>query len=241
MGSKKKPAPRRSGDASKRKLPAALAKRARQAVEAAKKRRVQRARADIDLIRRRKGDIVEAFYDIGEALVRLKAPGIAATLGYPTFYAMCHAEVGLAATQVDELIDIVRSTSRNDAIGMGQSVAGALARLAEATPDPGDTPVAIYRKGVTSPSGKLVKKGASARAIDRAASEFRHQRPTRRGRTSTPEERALAHRIEAHLHVHGVRSAKVRALATKPGQESNLRIEGIPFSKLGVLAKALSK
>jgi hypothetical protein len=230
---------KKSGNGARR-LPAALAKRASAAAALARKRLIERARADIELIQRRKEEIVESFYDIGEALVRLQKRGTAAALGYPGFYEMCRAEVGLAATQVDELVRIVRSASRKEAIGMGQSVAGAMARLAAATPDPHDTPGQIFRDGVTTPSGKVIKKGASARAIESAAKEFRQKKSTGRGRTTTPEERAIARHIEARLHAHGIRTAKVEAVASQPGRESNLRVLGVPLSKRHVLAKALN-
>jgi hypothetical protein len=226
--------------AHKKGLPPALAERASKLASKAKERLIAQARADIALIKRRKAEIAEAFYDIGEALVRLKKPGVAAALGYDDFYAMCKAEVGLAATQVDELVDIVRLVKRSDAIKMGQSKAGALARLAEATPAR-DTAAGIFRGMVKTPSGKAIEgRNASVRAIDAAAKEFRRAKGgARRGRTTTAEERAVAARIEGALRGAGVATAKVTAVATVPGREANLRIEGVPVSQAASLARAL--
>jgi hypothetical protein len=62
---------------------------------------------------------------------------------------------------------------------------------------------------------------------------------------------ALAKRVESEvaakrarlgaLHEAGIASARVTAVATKPGQEANVRIEGVPISALGKLRTALGK
>ncbi|CAN5804629.1 hypothetical protein BH09MYX1_BH09MYX1_63860 [soil metagenome] len=79
-----------------------------------------------------------------------------------------------------------------------------------------------------------------ARAIDQATNEFRQatkvsKRGRGRGRTTTAEEQALAARIEKALHAAGVKTAKVKAVASLPGKEANLRIEGVP---IGARAKS---
>ncbi|CAN5281548.1 hypothetical protein BH09MYX1_BH09MYX1_28220 [soil metagenome] len=150
---------------------------------------------------------------------------------------MCDAELALKATQVDELFDIAVHLTRKDAIKLGQSKAGALARLAEATPAL-DTPASLARRGVLTPSGKT----SSARAIDQASKEFRQAKKGSkrgRGRTTTAEEQALAARIEKALHAAGVKTAKVKAVASLPGKEANLRIEGVPIGARAKLSKAL--
>jgi len=58
--------------AKKSKPTPALAKRASTLAEAARERLVKQAREDLALIKRRKAEIAEAFYDIGEALKRLR-------------------------------------------------------------------------------------------------------------------------------------------------------------------------
>jgi hypothetical protein len=64
-------------------LPRALAKRVELQVAAKQARLLKEARADLTLIKRRRARIAEDFYDIGEALLRLKRPGIAEALGRP--------------------------------------------------------------------------------------------------------------------------------------------------------------
>ena len=121
---------------------------------------------------------------------------------------------------------------------MGQTKAAAFSRLAEATPA-ADTAASLYRRGVRTPSGAAIGKQSTTREIDRAAKEFRQAARGAtgrgRGRTTTEEERAVAHAMEAVLHRHGLKRAKVTAVASVPGNEANLRIEGIPVSRRSVL------
>lgn len=80
------------------------------------------------------------------------------------------------------------------------------------------------KKALRLPSGEMINpRAASAQIIEHAAVEVRRSEAAkkngpRRGRTTTPEERALAANIQRRLHALGVRSAKVTAVATKPGQ-----------------------
>ncbi|CAN5811392.1 hypothetical protein BH09MYX1_BH09MYX1_53050 [soil metagenome] len=225
----------------KKPVPPSLVKNVAKVAERAMKNLVAEARADIALILEKKGAIAAAFYDIGEALVRLKRKGIPEALGHESYDEMCSKEFGLASGQVDELVDIVTRLTRKDAIKMGQSKATAFARLAAATPA-ADTPAGIYRRGVRSPSGKAVGKGSSAREINEASKEFRQAARgahRSRGRSTMPAERDFAARVQAALHTAGVMTAKVLAVASVPGKEANLKIEGVPVSKSAVLARAL--
>jgi hypothetical protein len=64
-----------------KRLPAALARRAVAASSAKLARVLDEATRDIALIRRRRAEIADAFYDIGEALVRLKRREVVIALG----------------------------------------------------------------------------------------------------------------------------------------------------------------
>jgi hypothetical protein len=198
------------------------------------------ARADIALIHRRRARIAEDFYEVGEALVRLKAPGVAAALGYPSFAALCGAELGLSATKAAQLVDIVRGATRDDAIAFGQERVAALLALADATPEV-DTATSLARAKIALPSGKLLEVGrATTSAIWSGAAELRAARPaSKRGRglTTTPEERREASTLEAVLHHHGLAAARVKAVA-KGKAGAHVRIEGVPLASLATLAEA---
>ena len=227
-------------------LPKALAVRARGATRARLEKLKKSARVDLALIKRRKEDIVESFYDIGEALRRLRdTKGVVEVLGYTTFDAMCRAETGFAPTQVDELIGIVEHMTREEAIAMGQKTrAAAFVELAKATPAD-DTAGELFRKGVTSPRGKrLLPKAGSTRAIEDATKDFRaarHAGGKPRGRTTSPDERAVAEHIERGLHRAGFAEAVVRALATRPGQPCHYRLEKLSRDALVALGRLLPK
>jgi len=75
----------------KKTLPLAFATRAAKAAELKVARLLAEARRDLALIARRKGEIVEAFYDIGEALSRLKKREAIAALGRKSFAEVCMA------------------------------------------------------------------------------------------------------------------------------------------------------
>lgn len=94
------------------------------------------AQSDLGLLRRRKGEMGDVFFDLGEALVRLRRPGVAQALSYEDTYAMVRQEAGLAPALVDELVEIVTHVTRDEAERMGHGRAAILARLAATTPAP---------------------------------------------------------------------------------------------------------
>jgi hypothetical protein len=124
----------------------------------------------IALVRRRKDDIADAFYDIGEALAKLKSREMIVALGLRSFAEVCETKLSMSASFAEQLIDVARSMSRQEAIAMGQSRAIALVGVAQATPQ-GDTPGEIFRAGRIALPGRAsvdVRK-ASVREITRAA------------------------------------------------------------------------
>ena len=82
-----------------RPLPPALAKRAIHAADAKIARLLEEAKADLTLIARRKAQIVDAFYDIGEALRRLKRKEIVAALGRRSFAEVCEKDARVSVSQ----------------------------------------------------------------------------------------------------------------------------------------------
>lgn len=238
---KKKSAP--AAGAAKKTLPAALAKRVEAEVAAKQARTAEAARADIDLILRRRERIAEDFYDIGEALSRLKRPGVAEALGRSSFREICEKDLSMSHTVASTLVDIVSGLPRREAVQLGQERALALVSLAKVTSEH-DTAAQLARGKRKLPSGKeLDLRKASANEIKAAAKELRAAKNTSarpRGRTTTAEERAHAARLEAALHAAGLKRARVTAVATKPGQEADLRIERVPVSGMKALRDALA-
>ncbi|MDB5217433.1 MAG: hypothetical protein JWO86_5360 [Myxococcaceae bacterium] len=95
-------------------------------------------------------------------------------------------------------------------------------------------------------------RSASANAIEEAATAIRHRRSASNGngsatasrgagRHSTEEERTFAALLEKRLHQLGLERARVTAVATKPGQGSDLRFEHIPVAQIDILEKAIGR
>lgn len=232
-------------------LPAALAKRATAAASAKRERLVREARALLSLITRRKKEITEAFYDIGEALTRLKERDVVRALGRRSFAEVCEQDAGLSVSVGERLVAIVARLTREQALAMGQKKAMAMVTLAAATPEV-DTAAGLFRKkAIALPDGRtLTPRTASANAIEEAAAVIRQARVARsgsgkgkapRGRTTSVEERSLAELLQRRLRQVGLERATVTAVATKPGQGSDLRFEHIPAAHLDTLKKAIGR
>ena len=227
-----------------KKLPAALAERAEQEASAKKERLASTAKADIALIRRRQAQIAESFYDIGEALVRLKRPDVVKAAGHATFRELCEEDLEMSVATADRLVAIVTHVAREDALRMGQQRALALAQLANATPE-ADSAAQLETKTRKLPSGKrLDLSKASTREIESATRELRAAKPAAkpsRGRTTTPEEKERATALQTALRKNGLARARAVAVATKPGQPADLRIDRVPLTELAALRRALGK
>jgi hypothetical protein len=221
----------------------ALAKRAKAAAEGKRARLEAEARALLALIARRKAEIAEAFFDIGEALARLRAKEMLGALGRRSFAELCERDAGISATTGQRLVEVTLAMTREQAIAMGQKKAMAMVGLAEATPE-GDTAAGLYRKkAIALPGGKTISpRVASANELEAAAARVRQARgKARRGRTTTPDERARAAKLEARLRELGLDRARVTAVATKPGQGADVRIELVAIDELDLLKRALGR
>ena len=224
-------------------LPAALAARASAAADAKTKRLRAEGKALLALIARRKRSVTEAFYDIGEALARLKDRALIAALGRPSFADVCSNDAGISVSVAERLVAIVGAMTREQALAMGQKKAMAMVTLAAATPA-ADTAVDLYRtKSVALPGGKsIAPRTATANEIEEAATTIRHGAGApARGRTTTAEERTFAALLERRLHQLGAERARVTAVATKPGQGADLRFEHIPAAAIDALRQAIGR
>lgn len=164
---------RASSNASSKKkqtLPAALAKRAGALSRQKTARIVTAARGDIALLRRKRGDIAAAFYDMGEALVRLKDPDVYRAFKQPSWEAFCRAELSISESQAERLIEVVRHMTREDAIKLGTfSKASSVARLVQATAAD-ETVAHAIREGVVVGKRRIDVKRESARRSSRGRS-----------------------------------------------------------------------
>lgn len=239
------PAKTKKAPAAEPKLPGALARAAAKKAADKVARLATQAHADIALIQRRRAEITESFYDIGEALVRLKTPGVAVAIGHKTFADLCRVELQMSSAKAEQLIAIATRVPREDALKLGQERTLALLAVAAATPE-ADSPSTLAAAKLSLPTGaKLDVKSSSTRDLRNAAKSIRatqaRETPPKRGRTTTSEERALATKLEEALHTLGLPAARVTAVATKPGKPADIRIDRIPVASLALLQKAIGQ
>src|SRR5436190_1532801 len=83
---------------------AALAKRATAVAKISHDRTLREARELVALVKERKADVTAAFYDIGEACVKLKEKRFIMALGRKSFAEVCEKDLSVSATTATRLI-----------------------------------------------------------------------------------------------------------------------------------------
>ena len=219
------------------KVPAALARRAEKAADAKIARILAQAKQDIDLIARRRGEITEAFYDIGEALVRLKRREVVAALGCRSFAELCAEHVGISSSQADRLVDIVTNMTRAEAIDVGATKAASLVALARATPED-DTVSDLLRHGARVGGKQVDVRKASSRQVARATAAARAARPNGKtdARSVTKDERATCEALEKALRQAGAKDATVQSKRGSHGGRATIEL---PIADITRLATAV--
>ena len=202
------------------------------------RRIVAEARKDIALLRRKRGDIAAAFYDMGEALQRLKKPEVYAAFKRPSWEAFCTSELSMSESQAERLIEIVRTMTREDAISLGTfSKASSVARLVQATPE-NETVAQAIRRGVVVGKKRIDVKHASVRGIAEATRAVPRKRGSRGRRVSAEDSALIAKLAEA---IAGVRlDAHITAKAGMAGKQARVAID-VAIADLGALGRILSK
>lgn len=87
----------------------------------------------IALIGRRWGTIVEAFYDIGLALIVLQKPAVYGALGAKSFAELVETRTPISRALAFELVKIPLHLSRESALALGREKSSAVIRYIEAT------------------------------------------------------------------------------------------------------------
>lgn len=214
---------------------AAVARRAARAADVLVTQIAAAARKDIAFVQRRRARIAEAFYEIGEALVRLKRREVVAAMRCRSFAELCEMYVGFSPTQADRLVDIVRNMSRADAIAVGATKAASIVALARARPEAGSA-AELLRRGLRLDGERVDVKAASARAIAKLAVGVRAG-TSRAGRGPTAAERAACAALERALAASGAVDATVTPKAGPRVGEARATIE-IAVGDLALLARA---
>ena len=114
--------------------------------------------------------IEECFYDVGEALVGLRAPAVWGALGADSFEALIATLPRLSLTSTFRLMRIVDHYSETTAIALTQGKADALITYVEATPEADDAETLAREDAVIA--GLPISK-QTAQAIRAAAADVR--------------------------------------------------------------------
>ncbi len=157
------------------------AKAAKSNALAVKKKRLSELLA---LIVRRKNEIVEAFYDIGEALHEIHKHKLYRAEELPTLDAFLKKHALMSRSTAYKLMKVVESVSRSEALKLGQERAFALVAYTEATPEL-DSPAKIAATNDLV-AGKRLKEARTSEI--RAATK--RLKESKAKATRTPKERA---------------------------------------------------
>ena len=175
----------------------ALTKTAKTAQRAGLEAKRLRCEELLALIARRKTEIVEAFYDVGEALGEILHKELYRGLKVASFEALLKARKVMGATQAYKLIKIVEKVPRDLALKVGQEKAFALISYTEATPTK-DTV-----EGLLKSDAKI----AGVRASKTTAKQVRDASQIERKKA--PKTAAQREKIKAH---HALATSLVTAL-----------------------------
>ncbi len=170
----------------------------------------KRARELLDLIARRMQRITEDFYDIGAALRELHEKKLFAALGFSSLAELLKAHRLMSRSRAFELMHIVKTVPRKQALTLGAEKSYALARLTAATKEL-DTVEELATGGLTVRGRKRSVEELSVREIDSTA---RAERSKAEPPKVDPEAKAAAQSartIQAALRKRGAKSATVAA------------------------------
>ena len=201
----------------RKKLPAARALAAIAAeARTAKARKAARAEELLALIERRKAQIADAFYDVGEALKELLRGKLYLALGHASFEDLLEKRRVLGYTRAKDLIRIVDRTPRHIALELGAEKSLELVRWTEATPAV-DTPASVVRDNTVIDG--VPAREISARGLAKARKRLVAERRRTRGSVGGNEQAAgrAARALQAWLRKHGARGATAAARRTAGG------------------------
>lgn len=176
---------------------------AKRALTGGQKAKREKATALIALIARRKSEILENFYDIGEALLELKEKRLFLALNHSSFEDMLKERTTIGHAQAYELMKLVQMVPRKIAMEMGSAKSAALTEWVAVT-ETKETVAELVKSNAVI-GGKPVKK-ASSRDIANAVKE---QRAAQAKGSKDPKVRARAKKLLGYVHTVKAMLAKV--------------------------------
>ncbi|CAN5773141.1 hypothetical protein BH09MYX1_BH09MYX1_36810 [soil metagenome] len=195
----------------------------------AKAAAVKKATELLRLIARRKGRIVEDFYDIGAALKELLDKKLYLALGHASFEAMLEKRDVIGRTQAFKLIAVARELPRERALDVGAERAYALVALAAATPEK-DSAGSILNTGVAVRGKVKDVTGLSKRELEAVTKTVR---PIKKVTDDERNARADVRHAQAALRASGVAAA----VTLERAKGKWFAIVRVPLEKLSHLVR----
>lgn len=157
------------------------------------------------LVRRRMTEVVDGFYDIGEALLEILDHKLYAAEGHASLGALLRAEGLMSLRQASKLITVVKRAPRELAVSLGHERAYALIVYTDATAEP-DSPASLLTSGASIAGSPVAE--ASVREIKAA---------TKAARLKAAAKRPFAHPDRARLRADRALTRAVRDAMRKAG------------------------
>lgn len=192
----------------------------------------KRALALLSLIEKRKKTIARAFWDVGVALRELLRKKLYASLGHVSFAEMLKARGVMGKTYAFQLIGVIDSFTKKEALGLGQKKAMSLVRLARATAAD-DTPSELAREGAIVRGERVDPRLLSASALERQSKRVRQNRRAAKDDPAREEAHKAAERVERRLRAHGV-AAEIRVFARRGALFAEVRLPVASLARLRV-------
>ena len=225
-------------------LPKALAQRAEAKSRASARVAREEAEELLAVVVSRRRAIAEAFYDVGQALTKLREPRLYHALGCKTFGELITTRLGLSLSRAGRLIAIAEQLTRARAIDLGQERSAALVQLARATSDE-DSAETLARDGVILPgrTGRVSPSTLSVRDILGAAHHRNQLRAARKEPGWASGRRAVDRAVDAFRE--GLLRAGVSAASTRVALHSRKKVVTVhivfPVADLTAAASAFKR
>jgi hypothetical protein len=169
----------------------------------------RRARELLELVARRMQRITEDFYDIGTALRELHEKKLFAALGFASLGDLLKAHRLMSRSRAFELIHIVRTVPRKEALTLGAERSYALARLTAAT-KAFDTVEELADEGVVVGGRRRKVEDVPIRELEKKVQEERRKNKPARIDAAAAEATNTAKTVQAALRKRGARKASVQ-------------------------------
>jgi hypothetical protein len=163
----------------------------------------------VDFIHRKRADLPESFFEIGEALRTINKKALYRAAGHDSFADLLRAHGLPSLTQANKLVAVVELLERADAVALGQEKAYALTRYVQAVGT--GTPIHSLLKQRDVVDGKSVQEATVRDLLDAARRAKAERRPPSALQDRKQAAARMAQRAQASLRKQGWEDVQVKA------------------------------